>query len=161
MEKEYMPLEGRETTQLQFMHSLYRCLKDDDSLKPRMASIKIWWRYRGVLKQLHNMFDLTWRTIDPATRERLNFLWERQELRIVNSNAPIDPTGDLVMVPKEAVRLMGSHCQRESCDICLGTNNDRKDCQFRKGMVKMAIPDLRRFEKQSGKCMGKLFDWNY
>lgn len=161
MEKEYMPIDGMELTQLQFMHSLYRCLKDDDSLKPRLSSIGLWWRYKGMLKQLHNMFGRTWETIEPEKRQRINYLWDRQELRIVNSSAPIDPTGDLVMIPKEAVRLMGSHCQRESCAMCMGTNNDRKGCLFRRGMVKMALPDLRRLEKQSGKCMGKLFTWEY
>lgn len=161
MNEEYLPLEGMELTQLQFMHSLYRVLKDDDSLKPRLSHLGLWWRYRGMLKQLHNMFDKTWKSIEPEKRDRINYLWSRQELRIVNSSAPIDPTGDYVMLPKESVRLIGDHCQRESCAVCMGNNNDRKDCKFRKGMVKMALPDLRRLEKESGKCMGKLFNWDY
>lgn len=59
------------------------------------------------------------------------------------------------------VRLTQSlqHCQNESCAICAGNNSERKDCLFRRGMVDLSLPDLRREEKKSGKCMGKLFDW--
>lgn len=156
----YMPIGGKELTQLQFMHSLYRCLKDDESLKPRLSSISMWWRYKGILKQLHNMFDATWKTIEPEKRRRIDAIWSRQELRIVNDSAPVDPTGDLIMIPKEAITLWGQHCQKESCEICVGNNNDRAKCKFRKGMAKMSLPELRKFEKQYGKCMGKIFDWN-
>lgn len=105
------------------------------------------------------MFDGLWHTIEPSKRERINTIWSQQELRVVNSSQAVDPTGDMVMVPKEAILYMGQHCQKESCAICMGNNNDRKDCLFRKGMKALALPDLRRLEKQSGKCMGNLFDW--
>lgn len=160
MTEEYMPLEGMELTQLQFMHSLYRVLKDDDSLKKRLSHLGVWWRYRGMLKQLHNMFDVVWRSIEPEKRVKINEIWSRQELRIVNASAPIDPTGDMIMSSKEAITLWGQHCQAESCAMCMGNHEDRKDCKFRRGMVKMALPDLRRLEKKYGKCMGKIFDFN-
>lgn len=160
MSEKYMPLEGGELSQLQFMHSLYKIMKDDDTLKKRFSTIGIWWRYKGIFKQLHNMFDKAWKTIDPEKRERINDLWSRQELRIVSTGQAVDPTGDLIEIPKEAIMLWGQHCQAESCALCMGNNNDRKDCKFRKGMAKMALPDLRRLEKQYGKCMGKLFDWD-
>lgn len=156
----YRPLEGKELLQLQFMYSLFRCLKDDDSLKNRLTSMGMWWRYRGMIRQLHNMFDATWKTIDPENRKRIDRIWSQQELRIVNAGAPTDPTGDTLMIPKRAVLLWGQHCQQETCTICMGGHGDRKDCKFRQGMVAMSLPDLRRLEKQSGKCMGKLFDWN-
>lgn len=158
-ETNIMPIEGQELTQLQFMYSLYRVLKDDDSMKTRLSSIGVWWRYRGLLKQLHGIFDAAWKTIPPEKRERINRIWSQQELRVVNSSAAVDPTGDMVMVPKEAILFMGQHCQKESCSICMGNNADRKDCSFRRGMVELSLPDLRKLEKQSGKCMGKLFDW--
>lgn len=44
---EYRPIKGKELTQLQFLHSLYRCLNDDDSLKERLQGIGMWWRYRA------------------------------------------------------------------------------------------------------------------
>ena len=155
----YMPINGTELSDLQFMYSLYRVLKDSEALKPRLASLRMWWRWRGLLKQLHVIFDSVWRTIDPEKRERINRIWSQQELRVVNQSSAIDPTGDMVMIPKRAVLFMGQHCQRESCAACMGNNNDRKDCQFRRGMVELSLPDLRKLEKQSGKCMGKLFDW--
>lgn len=159
MNDAYIPVDGRETTQLQFMYSLYRTLKDDSSLQPRMQYIGLWWRYRGILKQLGNMFDAVWKTIEPSKRDRINLIWSQQELRIVNSSQAVDPTGDMMMIPRSAIVSMARLCQREKCDVCLGTNNDRKDCAFRRAMVDMAIPDLRKVEKQCGKCMGKLFDW--
>lgn len=154
-----MPIEGRELTQLQFLYSLYRTVKDDESLKPRLSALGLWWRYRGLLKQLHNLFDAVWRTLPADKRERINRIWSQQELRIVNASSAVDPTGDMIMIPKEAVLLMGRHCQRQSCDMCLGAHSDRKDCDFRRGMAALSLPDLRKIEKQSGKCMGKLFDW--
>lgn len=154
-----MPIEGRELEQLQFIYSLYRVLKDDESLKPRLSSVGLWWRYRGLLKQLHNLFDAAWKTIPPEKRERINRIWSQQELRVVNSSSAVDPTGDMVMVPKTAILYMGQHCQKESCSICMGSHTERKDCLFRRGMVELSLPDLRKIEKQSGKCMGKLFDW--
>ena len=160
MAKQYMPLEGMEVTQLQFMHSLYRCMNENDSLKKRFTSFGAWWRYKGLLKQLHNMFDQAWKTIEPEKRRKINEIWSRQELRIVNASAPVDPTGDLIMTSKEALTLLGQHCQEESCAVCMGNNNDRKNCKFRKAMVKLSLPDLRRLEKKYGKCMGKIFDWN-
>lgn len=78
---------------------------------------------------------------------------------MVNSASAVDPTGDMVMVPKEAILFMGQHCQKESCAICMGNHAEKKDCLFRRGMVALSLPDLRKIEKQSGKCMGKLFDW--
>lgn len=155
-----MPIEGMELTQLQFMHSIYKVIKDDDSLKKRMTYLGVWWRYRGFIKQLHNIFDLVWNSIEPEKRARINEIWSRQELRIVNAAAPVDPTGDLIMSSKEAITLWGQHCQTESCSMCMGNHEDRKDCKFRRGMVKMALPDLRRLEKKYGKCMGKIFDFN-
>ena len=147
----YIPIEGRELSQLQFLYSLYRVLKDDDSLKPRLSSVGMWWRYKGILKQLHNLFDAAWRTLPPDKRERINRIWSHQELRIVNSSSAVDPTGDMLMVPKRAILLMGQHCQQESCAMCFGTNAERKDCKFRRGMVELSLPDLRKLEKQSGK----------
>lgn len=157
----YIPLEGGELTQIQFMHSLYRCLAEDDTLKERLQSIGMWWRYKGMIKQLHTMFDATWKTIDPVKRKKIDMIWSQQELRIVNASSPVDPTGDLVMVSKDAITLLGQHCSTESCAICMGNNNDRKNCKFRKAMVKLSLPDLRRLEKKYGKCMGKLFDWDH
>lgn len=156
---DYMPIEGREVTQLQFMHSLYRCLKDDLSLKKRMGKLGIWWRYKGLLSQLHNLFDTAWHSIPPDVRERINVVWSQQELRIVNASQATDPTGDRLMVPKSVIINMAQDLQNERCAMCLGTNSDRKDCKFRRAMVDMAIPDLRREEKRSGKCMGHIFDW--
>lgn len=159
MEKEYLPIQGMELSQLQFIYSLYRVLADDDSLKPRLQSLGKYWRWRGLLKQLHNLFDDLWHTIEPEKRSRINTIWNQQELRVVNSSQAVDPTGDMVMVPKEAILYMGQHCQQEACAICMGNHNDRRDCLFRRGMTKLALPDLRKLEKQSGKCMGKLFGW--
>ena len=156
---EYMPIEGTELTQLQFVYSLYRALKDDESLKKRLTSVRMWWRYRGLLKQLHNLFDAVWHTIPPEKRDRIVRIWSQQELRVVNRASAVDPTGDMIMIPKEAIRHMGMHCQKESCAICIGSNVDRKDCLYRRGMVELSLPDLRREEKKSGKCIGQLFDW--
>lgn len=158
-EPQYMPIEGQELTQLQFVYSLYRVLKDDESLKPRFSSIRMWWRYRGLLKQLHNMFDAVWQTIPPEKRDRINRIWGQQELRVVNCASAVDPTGDMIMIPKTAVLHMGQHCQKESCAIFMGNHADRQNCLFRRGMVELSLPDLRKEEKKSGKCMGKLFDW--
>lgn len=157
---EYLPIHGTELVQMQFFYSLYRCLADDDSMKPRLSALGLWWRYRGLLKQAHSLFDAAWHTIDPEKRNRLNTIWSQQELRVVNSSQAVDPTGDMVMVPKRAILLMGQHCQAESCAICMGSHADRKDCLFRRGMVALSLPDLRKIEKESGKCMGKLFDWS-
>lgn len=160
MDNNYLPIEGGEMLQLQFLHSLYRCMKDDDSLKRRFVFIgNKWWRYRGMIKQLHNLFDELWRTIEPEKRDRINAVWSNQELRIVNSNQPVDPTGDLMMVPKAAVMYMAQDLQKEKCAMCFGGHNDRKDCQFRRAMLDLAIPDLRREEKRSGKCVGHIYDW--
>lgn len=156
---EYMPIQGEELEQLQFMYSLYRTLKDSEALKPRFSKIRLWWRYRGMLKQLHGMFDAAWKTIPPEKRERINRIWSQQEMRVVNSASAVDPTGDMVMVPKQAILYMGQHCQKKACDICMGDHQERKDCLFRRGMVELSLPDLRKLEKKSGKCMGKLFDW--
>lgn len=160
MEKEkYMPIQGMELCQLQFVYSLYRTLKDDESLKPRLQSLGLWWRWRGLLAQLYTLFDQLWHTIDPDKRQRINTIWSQQELRVVNSSQAVDPTGDMIMIPRKAITKMGAHCQTESCNICMGSHKDRQDCLFRRAMVEMSLPDLRRLEKQSGKCMGKLFDW--
>lgn len=155
----YLPINGTELEQLQFVYSLYRVLKDDDSLKPRFSSLNLWWRWRGLLKQLHTLFDAAWHTIEPEKRNRINRIWSQQELRVVNQSQAVDPTGDMIMIPKAAILHMGQHCQGESCAMCFGGHNDRKDCLFRRGMVELSLPDLRKLEKQSGKCMGKLFDW--
>lgn len=120
MENKYLPLNSTETSQLQFLHSLYRCLKDDESLKPRFSHIGIWWRYRGLLTQLHNMFDAAWQTIEPEKRRRMNFLWSNQELRIVNAGQPVDPTGDLIMIPKRTIMHWAQELQREKCALCMG-----------------------------------------
>lgn len=159
-EPKYMPLNSTETSQLQFFHSLYRVLKDDDSLKPRFSSLNMWWRYKGMLKQAEKMFAAAWETIEPEKRRRMNFLWSNQELRIVNAGQPVDPTGDLIMIPKRTIMHWAQELQAEKCALCMGNNNDRKDCLFRKGMVEMSLPDLRRQEKKYGKCMGKIFDWS-
>lgn len=155
----YMPLHGSEVTQMQFIHSLYKCLKDENSLESRLKSIGMWWRYKGLVTQLANMFDALWKTVEPEKRVRMNMIWEQQELRIVNGSQAVDPTGDLMMIPKTAIVNMARELQKEKCAICMGNNNDRKDCMFRRAMVDMAIPDIRREEKKSGKCMGHLFNW--
>lgn len=158
--KEYMPIVGSELTQLQFVHSLYRVLKDDESLKRRMEALGIWWRYKGILAQLHNMFDVAWRTIEPEKRDRINQVWSQQELRVVNVNAPVDTSSDMMMVPKSAIMYMAHKLQVDACGMCFGGHHDRKDCEFRRAMLDLAIPDLRREEKRSGKCVGHLFDWS-
>lgn len=155
----YRPIEGTELTQLQFVYSLYRCLKDDESLKPRLQSIGMWWRYKGLISNLYQMFDALWQTIEPAKRNRINTIWACQELRIVNTSAPVDPTGDMMIVPKSAIVHMAQAAQDAKCGICMGFHSQRRDCLFRRSMVELAIPDLRKHEKQSGKCMGQLFDW--
>lgn len=157
--EQYMPLHGAEVTQMQFIHSLFRCLKDENSLDERLKSIGLLWRYKGIMKQLANMFDALWKTVEPEKRERMNIIWSQQELRIVNSSQAVDPTGDMMMIPKAAIVNMAKELQKEKCSICMGTNNDRKDCVYRRAMIEMSIPDIRREEKKSGKCMGKLFSW--
>lgn len=156
---DYMPIEGGELSQLQFLHSLYRVLNDDDSLKKRLGRIGIWWRYKGLVKQLEGVIGRAFATIEPETRRKIEYIWSRQELRVQNSGAPVDSTGDMLYVPKTAVIALCKHCQQESCGICMGNHNDRKDCQYRKGLLGMALPDLRREEKKSGKCVGKIFGW--
>lgn len=159
MSENYIPINGQELEDLQFFYSLYKVLKDSDNLKPRLSSIRLWWRYRGLFRQMSSIFAAVWETIEPEKRDRINRIWSQQELRVVNSSTAVDPTGDMIMIPKKAVILMGQHCQKEACSICMGTNNERKDCLFRRGMVELSLPDLRKIEKKSGKCMGKLFDW--
>lgn len=156
---EYMPIGGTEITDLQFIHSLYRIMEDADSLKPRMTMVKRWWQWRGAIKLIRNIFADLWNTIEPEKRNQINRVWAEQEIQIVNVGKAVDPTGDFMKIPKKAILHWGQHCQRESCAMCMGNHNDRKDCLFRKGMAEMAIPDLRKIEKQSGKCMGKLFNW--
>ena len=157
--KQYMPLHGAEVTQLQFFHGLYRCLKDENALDERLKSINMLWRYKGIMKQLGGMFDALWKTVEPEKRDRMNVIWSQQELRIVNSSQAVDPTGDMMMIPKSAIVNMARELQKEKCSICMGTNNDRKDCMYRRAIIEMSIPDIRREEKKSGKCMGKLFSW--
>lgn len=160
MEKEkYMPIQGMELSDLQFAYSLYLVLKDSESLKPRLQSIGLWWRWRGIFAQLYTLFDKLWHTIEPEKRQRINTIWSQQELRVVNSSQAVDPTGDMVMIPKAVITKLGAHCQKESCTICMGSHQDRKDCLFRRAMKEMSLPDLRKLEKEYGKCMGKLFDW--
>ena len=85
----YIPLEGGELTQIQFMHSLYRCLAEDDTLKERLTSIGMWWRYKGMIKQLHTMFDATWKTIDPVKRKKIDMIWSQQETDGHKGTAPM------------------------------------------------------------------------
>lgn len=159
MEQAYMPIAGHELSDLQFAYALYQALKHSEALKPRLESIRMWWRWRGLFKQMYSIFDAVWNTIEPEKRDRISYIWSQQELRVVNRCAHVDSTGDMVTVPKEALVLIGRHCQEQSCSMCLGTNSDKKDCLFRKGMCAMSLPDLRKLEKKSGKCMGHLFDW--
>lgn len=156
---EYKPIQGAELTQLQFLHSLYRVLKDDDSLKTRMSSVGLWWRYKGIIAQLHTIFGRTWETIDPARRNRINAVWANQELRIVNASQPVDTSGDMMYVPKSCIVRMAQQLQRDACGICMGTHKDRRECEFRRALLDLAIPDLRREEKRSGKCVGQIFGW--
>lgn len=114
---------------------------------------------QGILGNLKALFASTWQTIDPDRRERINQVWAQQELRIVNTSAPIDSTPDMMVVPRSAVVYMAQQLQQNDCSICMGGNSDRKDCKFRRAMIDLAIPDLRREEKRSGKCVGKLFNW--
>lgn len=39
---DYMPIEGGELSQLQFLHGLYRVMKDDNSLQKRLGRIGVW-----------------------------------------------------------------------------------------------------------------------
>ena len=155
---QFIPIENGEPTQLQYMHSLYKCMSGDESLKPRFSSLGKWWRYKGLIKQLHNLFDDAWNTLDPVTQYKLNAAFERQELRIVTVGS-IDTTGDMVVIPRTALIKLSHALQKEKCSICMGNNNDKKDCEFRKALKQMSIPDLRRYEKQYGKCMGQIFSW--
>lgn len=161
MEQTYIPVGGRELTQLQFMHSLLRCLKDDDSLKPRLQSIGKWWRYRGLLANVARLFDDVWHTIEPVKRQKINNIWAQQELRIVNKNAPVDTSGDLITIPKSALCKMAQKLQDDACGMCFGTHQERKDCEFRRALVELSLIDLRKDEKRTGKCMGHLFNWRY
>lgn len=156
---EYRPIAGRELTQLQFMHSLYKVLADDESLKPRMQWLGNWWRYKGLVANLHQIFDSLWKTLPPEKRDRINAVWSNQELYIANRGQPVDPTGDMLYVPKSVIVNMAQQLQKNECAMCLGGHQDRKNCQFRRAMIDLTIPDLRREEKQSGKCVGHLFNW--
>ena len=159
MEKTYMPIDGNEIVQLQYLHSLQRIMDEDDSLKPRLQSLGKWWQYRGVIANLKKLLDQAWQTIEPIKRQRINQVWDRQELRIVNARTPVDTTGDVMVVPRSAVVRMAVKLQEDSCGMCLGGHQDRKDCQFRRAMLELAIPDLRKFEKQTGKCLGHIYGW--
>lgn len=156
---EYKPIVGGEALQMQFLYSLYRCMKDDESLKPRLQSINMWWRYRGAISNLHALFGALWDTVEPNKRERLSTIWQNQELRITNKAQAVDPSGDLIMIPKSAVAKMALELQETKCAMCFGGNSDRKECAYRRALIDLAIPDLRREEKKSGKCVGHLFDW--
>lgn len=156
---EYMPIKCDEIDDLQYIHSMFKTMKESESLKPRLASIGKWWRWRGIIKQMENIFDEMWMTIEPAKRDQINAVWANQEIQIVNAGQAVDPTGDYMRIPRKAIIHWGQHGQRESCAMCMGNHADRKDCLFRKGMAEMAIPDLRNMEKRLGKCMGKMFSW--
>ena len=157
---EYKPLEGMEVVQLEYFHYLHSLLKDDESLKKRLSWIGKWWRYKGIIKQLGNVFADLWETIPPEKRDRLNALWAQQELIVRNKNRPIENEGgDMLYIPKSCVTYMAQDLQKERCSMCFGGHQDRKDCKFRRAMLDMALPDLRREEKRSGKCVGHIFDW--
>ena len=111
------------------------------------------------MTQMRNLYESTWRTIDPAKRARINQVWDQQELRIVNANAPVDTSGDVMVVPKSALVMMAHKLQQDACGMCFGGHQDRKDCVFRRAMLELSIPDLRKYEKKTGKCVGHLYDW--
>ena len=158
--EQYRPLEGMELTQIEYIHFLHSVMKDDDSLKSRFSSIGKWWRYRGIVKQLGNLCGDIWGTIPPDVRDRINMLWAEQELVVQNKNRPIGYTnGDMIYIPKSALMCMAQDLQKERCSMCFGGHQDRKDCKFRRAMLGLALPDLRREEKRCGKCVGHIFDW--
>jgi hypothetical protein len=158
--EQYRPLEGMELTQIEYIHFLHSVMKGDESLKGRFSSIGKWWRYKGLVKQLGNLFGEIWVTIPPEVRDRINSLWAEQELVVQNKNRPIGYTnGDMLYIPKSSLMYMAQDLQKERCSMCFGGHQDRKDCKFRRAMLGLALPDLRREEKRCGKCVGHIFDW--
>ena len=155
---QYIPLENGEAIQLQYMHSLYKCINGDETLKHRLSALGKWWRYKGLAKQLRNLFDDAWNSLDPVTQYKLNASFSRQELRIVTIG-DVDTSGDMVVIPRTALVSLSHALQKEKCSICMGNNNDKKDCEYRKALKQMSLPDLRKAEKKYGKCMGQIFSW--
>ena len=156
----YMPINVGELSAMQILYRLNDSMRGDENLKKRFESIGKWWRYRGALKTLENLFDDLLETIEPVRRNRIRNLWSKQELRIVNTSTPVDTSGDVMVVPKSCVVRMAKKCQSECCSMCLGTNEDKKGCEFRRAMLELSIPDLRKYEKKTGKCVGHLYDWS-
>lgn len=157
---EYRPIEGMELEQIEYIHFIYSVIKDNDTLKGRFSSIGKWWCYRGVVKQLGNLFKELWETIPPETRNRINAMWAEQEFVVQNKNRPIGyVNGDMLYIPKSSLMYMAQDLQKERCSMCFGGHQDRKDCKFRRAMLDLSLPDLRREEKRSGKCVGHIFDW--
>ena len=152
-----MPLRGREATQLSFMWSLYKVLRDDQSLKSRMASIGLWWRYKGLLKQLENMCRACFNTVPDEAYRRFDAALQMQDIQVVVRGGAVDSTGDYMAVPRSAMLDVLSVASKE-CLLCDGGHQDKKKCLYRKAIKKLCLPDLSHAE-DNGICMGKQFDW--
>ena len=150
-------LRGREANLLQFFFLFRRIMLDDPALDSRFSACGILWRYKGLVKQFDNMLKEIFRSIPEEKREQFRRTVNMQELYVATRGGAVDPTGDLMVVPRKAMlKILGT--ASKECMLCDGSNEDRRKCEYRRAIKKMVITDLSLSEKD-GICMGKKFDW--
>ena len=151
------PLRGREATQMKFLFFLRHVVAEDQSLKPRMQAMKIWWRFCGLNKQLDTIMHQLIETVPQPKRDQFLRTMDMQELFVTARGGAVDPSGDLMVVPRKAFLKVLSTASKE-CMLCDGEPNERKKCPYRRAIKDLVLTDLSLSE-DDGICMGKKMDW--
>ena len=151
------PLRGGESDQLRVLFFLRRVLLDDRYLDGRLKRMKIFWRYRGLVAQMDSMIRDIVNTVPPDVWERFKQTMDMQEMKIVTRGGAVDPSGNLIVVPKTALFRICNQASKE-CYLCEDTVSYRANCPYRKALKDISLLNLSPLEN-NGICMGKQIDW--
>lgn len=147
------PMKSGEPGDVQLMFGIWNSLDSpmQKRLEKRLRDCGQWANYRMMTALSEKVFNGLMETVPPDKAARFLMQLGNQELRVCPIGN-VQTRKGFVLLEEEHLRDLLINGLQNSCLLCDGTNQDRKDCKFRK-----IIKDVCMFEceESAAQCRGQ------
>lgn len=135
-EKQIQRMNGRETSGILALGGCNALLDDNvpAGLKQRMQRMRIWWRYRGAVRQLQRVQDLLEQSCEDD--QRMTLAMRVRHLNVhIGMDRVHDPEGMWVRIPD--LNIVCQTVLEDTCGLCMKDEKEALACPLRQALRAM------------------------